>query len=140
MRVPRPLPVRAGDLPRLALLPPAVVLGARALLWMAGFGQEPPERLPLVALAVFGVLLADAAAAALRRSGERGAWTLGAGAAAAVALAAFLPGVALRDLVAPAAMLAGVLARACASIWWVMRSRARFAGTLIPAASACATR
>jgi hypothetical protein len=109
MRVPRPLPPRAGDLPRLVLLPPAVLLGARALLWMAGFGQEPPERLPLVALAVFGVLLADAAAAALRRSGDRGTWALVVGAAAATALAAFLPGVALRDLVAPAAMLAGAL-------------------------------
>jgi hypothetical protein len=103
------MPVRAGDLPRLLLLPLGVLLGARALLWMAGFGQEPPERLPLVALAVFGVLLADAAAAALRRSGERGAWALGGGATAAVALAALLPGVALRDLAAPAAMVVGAL-------------------------------
>ncbi|NBC97375.1 MAG: hypothetical protein GVY27_13615 [Deinococcus-Thermus bacterium] len=109
MRVPAPTPVRAGDLPRLVLLPPAVLLGARALLWMAGFGQEPPERLPLVALAVFGVLLADAAAAALRRSGGRGTWALAGGATAAVALATVLSGLAVRDLVAPAAMLAMAL-------------------------------
>lgn len=109
MRIPRPMPVRAGDLSRLVLLPPAVLVGARALLWMAGFGQEPPERLPLIALAVFGVLLADAAAAALRRSGGRGSWALAAGATAAVALATLLPGLALRDLAAPAAMLAVAL-------------------------------
>jgi hypothetical protein len=109
MRVSHPMPARSGDLPRLVLLTPAVLLGARALLWMAGFGQEPPERLPWVALAVFGVLLADAAAAALRRSGVRGAWALIGGATVAVALAALLPTLPLRDLVAPAAMLAVAL-------------------------------
>jgi hypothetical protein len=109
MRVSHPMPARSGDLPRLVLLTPAVLLGARALLWMAGFGQEPPERLPWVALAVFGVLLADAAAAALRRSGVRGAWALVGGATVAVALAALLPTLPLRDLVAPAAMLAVAL-------------------------------
>jgi hypothetical protein len=100
---------RPGDLPRLALLPPAVLLGAKALLWMAGFGQEPPERLPLAALAVFGALLGDAAAAALRRAGPRGIPALAGGAAAAVLLAVALPGLPARDLLAPAATLAAAL-------------------------------
>ncbi|HZJ08751.1 MAG TPA: VUT family protein [Trueperaceae bacterium] len=31
-------------------------VGPAVLLWLAGFGQQPPERLPLVAIALFGAL------------------------------------------------------------------------------------
>ncbi|MDR9391473.1 MAG: VUT family protein [Trueperaceae bacterium] len=80
--------VRPADLARLALLPLGVTFGAVALLWMAGFGQTPPDHLPLATLVFFGALFADAAAQALRRSAARGGIVLAAGVLAAVPVAA----------------------------------------------------
>lgn len=92
-----------GDRLTLFLLPAAVLAGVSLLLWMAGFGQEPPERLPLATLVFFGALFGDPLARAMRRSGRAGAIVFAAGAAAATLLAVTtLPA---RDLVAPASSL-----------------------------------
>lgn len=123
MSLPTP-PRRPGDPVRLVLLPPAMLAGAGALLWMAGFGQAPPERLPAAALAFFGALFGDALARALRRSGRAGAVALAIGVAAAASLAAtaFLPA---RDLVAPGVGVALALALALPS-----ERRARMLGAM----------
>lgn len=104
----RPLfgPVRVFVIPLVALL------GADALLWMAGFGPTPPERLPFATLAFFGALFADPVAQALRRSGRPGALAIVAAAAAIVALG--LTVTSSRHLIAPASTL--VLAAGLAAL------------------------
>lgn len=122
MSLPAP-PRRPGDPVRLVLLPTAMLAGAGALLWMAGFGQAPPERLPAAALAFFGALFGDALARALRRSGRLGAGALAVGVAAAALLAATtFPA---RDLIAPGAGVASALALALPS-----EGRARMLGAM----------
>lgn len=91
------------DAARVLALPIAALFGADALLWMAGFGQEPPDRLPFLALAFFGMLLADAVAQALRRSGRTGPVAAAASALLVVALA--VTTTETRHVVAPAATL-----------------------------------
>lgn len=89
---------------RILLVPVAVLFGAGVLLWMAGFGATPPERLPLATLAFFGALFGDTVAQALRRSGRAGriAALVAAGAVAVLALTV-LP---FRHAVAPVATFA----------------------------------
>ena len=98
-----PSPRAPFDLARVLLVPVAVLFGGDALLWMAGFGQEPPERLPLLTLIVFGALFGDAVAQALRRSGRSGA-VAGVAALVLVVALAVVTG-SLRHLVAPASTL-----------------------------------
>lgn len=87
--------------------------GPAALLWLAGFGQQPPERLPLLAIALFGAiftgLLHDIGAVRARAL----LWflLLGLAAAAATRLTALGDP---RYLVAPLA--AAVLAVLCARL------------------------
>ncbi len=104
---------------RLLLLPALVLAGGTGLLWMAGFGQEPPERLPLAALAFFGALFGDAVHDALRRSRSAMTFPLGAGAVLAVVAAiAVLP---VRDLTAPGtALLLGLALAALPRRWGEM--------------------
>lgn len=122
MPLPAP-PRRPGDPYRLVLLPPAMLAGAGALLWMAGFGQAPPERLPAAALAFFGALFGDALARALRRSGRVGEAALTGGLALAAVLAATV--FPARDLIAPGAGVALALALALPS-----ELRARMLGAM----------
>ena len=101
-----------SDLVRLILVPPLLVAGSALLLVLAGFGQQPTERLPLAALAVFGALFGDALARSLRRAGRNGvaalaigvvvatigAWTLGVPRDATSVMAALSVALALRAL------------------------------------------
>ena len=92
--------LRRSDPVRALLLLPAVFAGASLLLWMAGFGSSPPERLPYAALAFFGALFGDALAHSLRRE-TRLALVVGIVATVALPLA----GLPLRHLAAPLATL-----------------------------------
>ena len=108
----RPRPVAAA-----LLLVTAVVAGAgpAALFWLAGFGQDPPARLPLAATLLLGAVLSGPATdltLGLRRRVAL-AW-LGAALAVGVTVAAAtlrLPGAELAYLLCPvaAALLAAAL-------------------------------
>ncbi|MDZ7800152.1 MAG: VUT family protein [Trueperaceae bacterium] len=98
---------RSLEWSRLALLPPLILLGVSALRWMAGFGQDPADRLPWAELAFFGALFGDALAGPLRRQGRLGAVTLASGAAVCLLLGVTL--LPARDLAAPGVALASGL-------------------------------
>lgn len=83
--MPEPERSARSDSLRLILLPPLLVAGSALLLILAGFGQQPPERLPLAALAVFGALFGDALSRSLWRLPGSGVVALAAGVAIAVA-------------------------------------------------------
>lgn len=96
------------DLVRSACVPVLVLLGAAALAWMAGFGQDPPERLPWAELVFFGALFADPLGRSLRRSGRGGVLAASVGLGAALVLASTLTPA--RYLAAPGAtVLLGLL-------------------------------
>ncbi|MEX2502769.1 MAG: VUT family protein [Trueperaceae bacterium] len=97
-----------SDGARLFALPLGVLLGASGLLWMAGFGQEPPDVLPIAALAFFGALFGDALHDALRRSGR--AVTPAVATGVALAVVAGLVVLPARDRIAPATALILALA------------------------------
>lgn len=75
------------DLSRLVVLPTVLVGSSLLLLVLAGFGQNPPERLPITALLAFGALFGDAFAQSLRRTHERGTGWLALGVVVALSVA-----------------------------------------------------
>lgn len=85
------MPTAIRDLSALVLLPAGSVAGCAVLLWLAGFGQSPPDRLPWAALVFFGALFGDLLAHALRRRGRSGAVGLAGGVGLAVLLALLTP-------------------------------------------------
>ena len=95
---------RRHDRVRLVALPPALVVASAVLLVLAGFGQDPPERLAPAALVAFGALFGDAFARSFARLGRASLAWIAAGALAALAPAFTLD--AGRDLLPVAVAIA----------------------------------